>query len=105
MNRATDANNFEADLFLSIHCNAGGGTGTETFWCDLDKNGGLNPNRDEDKRFARLGQKHMVDTGTGAVQTSLGMGVVAWWKILPILKKMATPSIFPFYSFPTRPVV
>jgi N-acetylmuramoyl-L-alanine amidase len=27
------ANDLGADYFLSIHCNAGGGTGTETFWC------------------------------------------------------------------------
>ena len=61
--RATDANNFEADLFLSIHCNAGGGTGTETFWCDLDENDDLHPNRKNDQRFARLVQKHMVHMG------------------------------------------
>ena len=63
VDRAKDANNFEADLFLSIHCNGGGGTGTETFWCDLDENGGLHPNRNNDQRFARLVQKHMVHTG------------------------------------------
>ncbi len=27
------SNSWGADRFLSIHCNAGGGTGTETFWC------------------------------------------------------------------------
>lgn len=27
------SNNWNADRFLSVHCNAGGGTGTETFWC------------------------------------------------------------------------
>ncbi len=32
--RATMSNNWNADRFLSIHCNAGGGNGTETFWCD-----------------------------------------------------------------------
>lgn len=32
--RALMANNWDADIFLSIHCNAGGGTGTETFWCN-----------------------------------------------------------------------
>ncbi|WP_066830058.1 N-acetylmuramoyl-L-alanine amidase [Rufibacter ruber] len=28
------SNSWGADRFLSIHCNAGGGTGTETFWCN-----------------------------------------------------------------------
>lgn len=32
--RETMSNNWNADRFLSIHCNGGGGTGTETFWCD-----------------------------------------------------------------------
>ena len=32
--RAIMSNNWNADRFLSIHCNAGGGNGTETFWCD-----------------------------------------------------------------------
>lgn len=32
--RAAMANSWGADRFLSIHCNAGGGSGTETFWCD-----------------------------------------------------------------------
>lgn len=26
--------NYDADVFLSIHCNAGGGSGTESFWCN-----------------------------------------------------------------------
>ena len=33
--RTTMANSWGADAFLSIHTNAGGGTGTETFWCSL----------------------------------------------------------------------
>ncbi|MGX7666203.1 N-acetylmuramoyl-L-alanine amidase [Flavobacterium pedocola] len=37
--RAQMANNWNADRLLSIHCNAGGGTGTETFYCtDSDTN-------------------------------------------------------------------
>lgn len=37
--RAQMANNWNADRLLSIHCNAGGGTGTETFHCaDGDTN-------------------------------------------------------------------
>ncbi len=31
-------NNWQADRFISIHCNAGGGTGTETFYCNLHGN-------------------------------------------------------------------
>ena len=32
--RAAMSNSWGADRFLSIHCNAGGGSGTETFWCN-----------------------------------------------------------------------
>lgn len=31
--RSDIANNAGADIFVSIHCNAGGGTGTETYYC------------------------------------------------------------------------
>lgn len=34
--RATMSNNWGADRLLSIHCNGGGGTGTETFYCTYD---------------------------------------------------------------------
>ena len=66
--RAIDANNFGADLFLSIHCNAGPpeATGTETFWCDRNiKNGRYIPDKNakENERFANLVQKHMADRG------------------------------------------
>ena len=64
-NRAEDANTFGtdnilADLFLSIHCNIGGGKGdgTETFWSGRDsKVSG------KSGRFAILVQNHMVDRG------------------------------------------
>lgn len=71
--RAIDANDFGesgADLFLSIHCNAGGGTGTETFWCDHYLDPGppaeviINEkNRENSERFAKLVQKHMTKRG------------------------------------------
>jgi len=32
--RSNMSNSWNADRFISVHCNAGGGTGTETFWCD-----------------------------------------------------------------------
>ena len=68
--RAIDANDFEADLFLSIHCNAGGGTGTETFWCNHYRAPGSSvndildeENRENSEHFAKLVQKHMVERG------------------------------------------
>ncbi|WP_192822835.1 N-acetylmuramoyl-L-alanine amidase [Rufibacter sp. LB8] len=33
------SNSWGADRFLSIHCNAGGGSGTETFWCNRSTSG------------------------------------------------------------------
>ena len=33
------ANSWQADLFVSIHCNAGGGTGTETFYYEYSTAG------------------------------------------------------------------
>ncbi len=50
--RATMANDWEADVLISIHCNAGGGTGTETFWCDEYA---ISPTNDQ--RLAREVQK------------------------------------------------
>ena len=71
VNRARDANEFNADLLISIHCNAVGklcntdrqATGTETFWCDHKKNRKLDPDGEKSKEFAHLVQKHMVNTG------------------------------------------
>ena len=37
--RSEIANRNSADLFLSIHCNAGGGTGTETYYCTGSQSG------------------------------------------------------------------
>ena len=48
-----DCNAWNADLFVSIHCNAGGGTGTETFHAGLSA---------ESKRLAELIQKQIVNS-------------------------------------------
>ena len=61
--RVRDANESNADLLISIHCNAGGGTGTETFWCDHKKDMGLDPDGKRSKEFAHSVQKHMVKRG------------------------------------------
>lgn len=54
--RGQMANNWNADRLLSIHCNAGGGTGTETFYCIQD-----DTNTPPDVAFA---QKIQVDMST-----------------------------------------
>ncbi len=56
--RYTMANNWDADAFISVHCNAGGGTGTETFWCEL-----AGQPDDEDELFATIIQANMVEKG------------------------------------------
>lgn len=56
--RATMANNWNADRLLSIHCNAGGGTGTETFYCTQD-----DTNTQPDIAFAQKIQTDMVTNG------------------------------------------
>lgn len=66
--RALDANDFGAHLFLSIHCNAGPttATGTETFWCDRNIENGryiLDKNAEENEKFADIVQKHMAKRG------------------------------------------
>ena len=61
--RVKDVNEFNADLLISIHCNASGGTGTETFWCDDKKDRSLDPDGKKSKEFAHLVQKHMVERG------------------------------------------
>ena len=73
--RAIDANEFGADLFLSIHCNGDGPnvSGTETFWCEhetecwrrpIPKEAILpNENAQKSQCFANLVQKHMAQRG------------------------------------------
>jgi N-acetylmuramoyl-L-alanine amidase len=53
--RGQMANNWNADRLLSIHCNAGGGTGTETFYCTQD-----DTNTPPDIAFAQKIQTDMV---------------------------------------------
>jgi len=53
------SNNWNADRLLSIHCNAGGGTGTETFYCTAD-----DTNTAPDIAFAQKIQADMVTHGS-----------------------------------------
>lgn len=57
--RALMSNNWNADRLLSIHCNAGGGTGTETFYC-TDSDTSTAP----DIAFAQKIQANMVSYGS-----------------------------------------
>lgn len=57
--RAQMSNNWNADRLLSIHCNAGGGTGTETFYCTAD-----DTNTAPDISFAQKIQADMVSYGS-----------------------------------------
>ena len=56
--RAEIADEYESDRLLSIHCNGGGGTGTETFWCHV-----ASPNVAIDKTFSQLVQDEMAYYG------------------------------------------
>lgn len=57
--RAQMSNNWNADRLLSIHCNAGGGTGTETFYCTAD-----DTDTAPDISFAQKIQADMVSYGS-----------------------------------------
>ncbi|MGB3948375.1 MAG: N-acetylmuramoyl-L-alanine amidase [Bacteroidia bacterium] len=56
--RSSMSNSWNADYFLSIHCNGGGGTGTETFWCSNN-----DPNTAPDIAFANQIQADMSNMG------------------------------------------
>ncbi len=56
--RALMANNWNADRLISIHCNAGGGTGTETFYCTES-----DTNAAPDIAFSQKTQANMVTNG------------------------------------------
>lgn len=56
--RATMSNNWNATRFISIHCNAGGGTGTETFYCNQSASSTA-----LDQAFGQKVQNHMVTEG------------------------------------------
>ncbi|MBN8703678.1 MAG: N-acetylmuramoyl-L-alanine amidase [Bacteroidetes bacterium] len=56
--RSAMSNSWNADYYLSIHCNAGGGSGTETFWCALNDN-----SSSDDITFANKIQEKMVSYG------------------------------------------
>ncbi|MGY3792805.1 N-acetylmuramoyl-L-alanine amidase [uncultured Aquimarina sp.] len=56
--RRVMANSWNADRFISIHCNGGGGTGTETFWSKSSNT----PNA-SNSRFSREVQDQMVSKG------------------------------------------
>lgn len=54
--RAELADNYESERLLSIHCNGGGGTGTESFWCYRNS-----PNKAIDSIFSGIVQSQMVE--------------------------------------------
>lgn len=56
--RAELADNYDSERLLSIHCNGGGGTGTESFWCYRES-----PNRAVDSIFSMIVQEKMVFYG------------------------------------------
>ncbi|UOX33056.1 N-acetylmuramoyl-L-alanine amidase [Flavobacterium sediminilitoris] len=57
--RAQMSNNWNADRLISIHCNAGGGTGTETFYCTYD-----DTSTTPDINFSKKIQADMVTNGS-----------------------------------------
>ncbi len=60
------SNSWGADRFLSIHCNAGGGTGTETFWCNR-----TTPNQTTSSTFSKEVQDRMAAGGSWTSRRSV----------------------------------
>ncbi|WP_299315870.1 N-acetylmuramoyl-L-alanine amidase [uncultured Aquimarina sp.] len=56
--RRTMSNSWNADRFISIHCNGGGGSGTETFWCNRS-----NSKDADNSKFSKEVQNRMVEKG------------------------------------------
>lgn len=74
--RYTMANNWNADYFISIHCNAGGGTGTETLYYKADS-----------KKFAETVQNEYIN------KTGLRSRGIKYRDNLGVLKRTKMPSI------------
>lgn len=124
--RAIDANQFKADLFLSIHCNGDGpdASGTETFWCGhytedpeppIPENAIIpNPNAEKSRDFADLVQKHMAKRGQW-ISRHQGIGKLdhtyqhfqdtypAYQGHLPILLYLRVPGCLNEIGFVTNP--
>jgi N-acetylmuramoyl-L-alanine amidase len=64
--RAELADSYDSERLLSIHCNGGGGTGTETFWCYRQS-----PNRNIDSIFSQLVQGNMANYGEWSSRRSV----------------------------------
>lgn len=64
--RTSMANSWGADVFLSIHTNGGGGTGTETYWCDLSPS-----SNSVDRNFCNQVQNEMVNKGSWVSRRSV----------------------------------
>lgn len=94
--RAELADNYDSDRLLSIHCNGGGGTGTETFWCYRNS-----PNRAIDSTFSLLTQQKMVYSGDWTNRRSIEDEIYLGFH-LGVLKG-ATPGCLSEIGFVDRP--
>ena len=78
----TEANNSNADLFVSFHANAGGGDGFEAFYYTGSAKG---------EKIARLGEKHVMALGQNSRGLKSG-------NHLYVIKHTAMPAVL-FESF------